>query len=79
MHTMKGILEFDLNDKDDIEAHLRCVKSLDMALALDDIWSYIGKIWNNSEDEDTIKIVEVYERVKEILEHRDAFPDRLVS
>ena len=30
----KAILEFDLNDPDDNMAHLRCVKSLDMALVL---------------------------------------------
>lgn len=27
---MKGILEFDLNDPDDIMSHLRCVKSSDL-------------------------------------------------
>lgn len=31
---MKGILEFNLNDEDDVMSHLRCVKSLDMAIAL---------------------------------------------
>jgi hypothetical protein len=31
---MKAKLEFDLNDRDDQMAHLRCVKSLDMAIAL---------------------------------------------
>lgn len=31
---MKATLEFDLNDFDDRMAHLRCVKSTDMALAL---------------------------------------------
>ena len=30
----KATLEFDLNDPDDIMAHLRAVKSLDMALVL---------------------------------------------
>jgi hypothetical protein len=28
----KAILEFDLNDPDDTQAHLRCVKSLDLVL-----------------------------------------------
>jgi len=31
---MKAILEYDLNDSDDRMAHLRAVKSTDMALAL---------------------------------------------
>lgn len=29
---MKATLEFDLNDSDDIQAHLRCVKALDLVL-----------------------------------------------
>jgi hypothetical protein len=29
---MKAILEFDLNDSYDVEAHLRCVKSLDLVM-----------------------------------------------
>lgn len=33
----KAILEFDLNDPDDNLAHLRAIKSLDMALA---IWEF---------------------------------------
>ena len=34
---MKATLEFDLNDQDDRMAHFRCVKSLDMAIALFEI------------------------------------------
>jgi hypothetical protein len=37
----KGILEFDLNEPDEIMAHLRCVKSLDLALTLWDIDEYL--------------------------------------
>ena len=33
----KATLEFDLNEPDDVLAHLRAVKSLDLALALWDI------------------------------------------
>lgn len=40
---MKGILEFDLNDPDDIMSHLRCVKSSDLALALWDIYHNLPK------------------------------------
>ena len=34
---MEGILKFDLNDPDDAMAHLRAVKSLDMACVLFDL------------------------------------------
>lgn len=38
---MKAILEFDLNIPDDIAAHKRAVKALDMAIALYDIEQYL--------------------------------------
>jgi hypothetical protein len=34
--TMKAVLEFDLDNRDDDLAHKRCVKALDMALLLFD-------------------------------------------
>lgn len=37
----KAILEFDLNEPDDVEAHKRVVKSLDLTLALWDIEQYL--------------------------------------
>ena len=76
---MKAILEFDLNDQDDVEAHLRCVKSIDMVLALDRIKSYICNLWNESDDEDTVKVKEVYEKIIGELDRRGVYPDELVS
>jgi len=40
---MKAILEFDLDDADDRMAHLRCVKSTDMALVLWEILTNMEK------------------------------------
>lgn len=37
----KAILEFDLNEPSDVEAHKRAVKSLDLCLALWDIEQYL--------------------------------------
>jgi hypothetical protein len=37
----KAILEFNLDEHDDLEAHLRCVKALDMALTLWDMDQYL--------------------------------------
>jgi len=34
---MTATLTFDLNDQDDRQAHMRCVKALDMAIVLWDI------------------------------------------
>ena len=40
---MKATLEFDLDNPDDKEAHLRCVKSTDMAIVLFEITSNLKK------------------------------------
>ena len=76
LHTMEAILKFDLTDEDDREEHLRCTKSLDMALALDDIRAYIVKIWD---EEETVDVEILKERFFEILEHRRINTDELVS
>ena len=66
----EAILKYDLNDSDDAMAHMRAVKSLDMALALWDIthntkkrieWSLESKELNKYEVLDL-----VYERIYEI-------------
>jgi len=75
---MKGILEFDLNDKDDIEAHLRCAKSLDMALAINDILEYVRSKAKYSEEE-TIEIEVVKDEIHSILCRRDIDLDYLIS
>jgi len=38
---MKACLQFNLDNEDDRLAHLRCVKSLDMALAM---WTFSGRL-----------------------------------
>lgn len=40
---MKATLTFNLDDPDDRMAHLRCVKSLDMAIALFEIKNNSGR------------------------------------
>ena len=37
---MKAILEFDLNDSEDVGAHKRCVKALDMAMSIHEILNH---------------------------------------
>lgn len=76
---MKATLEFDLWEPDEREAHFRCVKALDMALALNEIKSYICNRYNESNDEDTINIKDVYEKIIGELDRRGVYPDELVS
>ena len=44
---MEAILKYNLDDPDDQRAHLRAIKSLDMALALNDL----GYLWHAAERE----------------------------
>ena len=78
----EAILKYDLNDSDDNMAHMRAVKSLDMALALWDIthntkkgleWSMEGKELDKYEVLDI-----VYEKIYEILEEHNIKMDDLI-
>ena len=79
----KAILEFDLNDHDDIMAHKRAAKSLDMAVALWTIihntkksleWSLEDKELNKYEVLDL-----VYDRINEILEEHNIKLDDFIN
>jgi hypothetical protein len=59
----KGILEFDLNDMDDSRAHLRAVKSLDMALVL---WEMAHNTKKGIEYEIEFKELSAYDAVDRI-------------
>lgn len=79
----KATLEFDLNDFDDRMAHLRAVKSLDMALAL---WSLVhntkkGLEWSfEGKEIDKYEALElVYEKIHEILEEHNINTDELIN
>lgn len=79
----KATLEFDLNEPDDVMAHLRAVKSLDMALALWDIvhntkkgleWSMEGK---EIDKYDALELV--FEKIHEILNNHNIITDELIN
>ena len=79
----KATLEFDLNDQDDKMAHLRAVKSLDMAIALWDIthntkkgleWSMEGK---ELDKYDSLELV--FDKIYEILKEHNISVDELMD
>ena len=79
----KATLEFDLNEPDDVLAHLRAVKSLDLALALWDIvhntkkgleWSMEGK---EIDKYDALELV--YEKIHEILDNHNINTVELIN
>jgi hypothetical protein len=82
---MKAKLEYDLNDPDDIMAHLRAVKSLDMASALFDILQLRKKLERRFENIDNTSndvfdgIQEYADGVGEILENNGINIDELIN
>ena len=79
----KARLEFDLNDSDDMIAHLRAVKSLDMAMAL---WEIVhntkkGLEWSMEDKEidkyDALELV--YKKIHEILDDHNINTDELIN
>jgi hypothetical protein len=82
----KGILEFDLNDPDEVMAHLRCVKSTDMALSLWDIIYEVRKgtkrelEGNEASTDAEFELHEkIFEKIFEVLEDRDIKIDNLIN
>jgi hypothetical protein len=85
---MKAILEFDLNDPDDRISHLRCVKSLEMALALWEIRMNLRKYSERTaeakeftnEESDVFNGIEiVLERIHEIFEENNINVEELIN
>ena len=83
---MKATLSYNLNDPDDRMAHLRAVKSLDMASALFDITRNLkNKIDNRYEDIDNTNndvfdgIDSVIEEIYNILEDNNIDIDELIN
>jgi len=75
---MKAKLIFDLNEPDEAMAHLRCVKALDMALAM---WTFTGKLRklvDTSEDGKWIDEKYVWEAWQEALEEYDINIENLI-
>ena len=77
----KAILEFDLNDFDDKMAHLRAVKSLDMAIVLFQITSNLKKQIMYEIDHRELKDWEavqlVFERIHELINEHGINIDEL--
>ena len=77
---MKATLNFDLTDSDDAREHMRCIKSLDMALVLWDIMYELRKRYENIEcgEEATTLIENVFGDIRELLSDRFISLDELI-
>jgi hypothetical protein len=73
---MKATLKFDLNEQDDVLAHKRCVKSLDMAIAL---WKVDQYLRSESKYKDNEIAYQIREKLYEIMsDHGLSFNDLIV-
>jgi hypothetical protein len=78
----KGILEFDLNEPDDILAHKRAVKATDMAIALFQFGHNTKKgfEWKLDKYETKEDLLDaVYEQFWEILEEHNIKLDDIIN
>jgi adenine specific DNA methylase Mod len=83
--NMKATLSYNLNDPDDRMAHLRAVKSLDMASALFEITRNLKKQVERKYEDDTTEydsfdvIQDVFDRIYEILGDNNIDIDELIN
>lgn len=77
-NNMKAKLEFNLDDMDDEMAHMRCIKSLDMVLAMHGFASKLKMIVDRSEDGKYIDEALVWEAWSESLDEYNILLDNLI-
>ena len=83
---MKAILEFNLEEHDDIMSHLRCTKALDLAIALWEIHNNLKTSIEAELDNDKNSVDKQYEVldkvqtfINETLEENGIFIDDLIN
>lgn len=65
---MKAILEFNLDESEDIMSHLRCTKSTDLALALWEIQNNMKHLIETHLDDDGSSVDKQYELLDKVQE-----------
>ena len=80
---MKAILEFDLNEADDMIEHKRCIKALDICLAIWEMDQYLRTKTKYESDGMTEEEYNAYEtmreKLRELLEERSISFDELIN
>tara|TARA_R110000868_G_scaffold197282_1_gene443424 strand:- start:10 stop:255 length:246 start_codon:yes stop_codon:yes gene_type:complete len=78
----EAILKYDLNDSDDAMAHMRAIKSLDMALALWELLNNSKRTLEREMHEKEMNKYEaldmVYERIYELMDEHNIKLDDLI-
>ena len=71
---MKATISFDLDDAQDAQAHFRCVKALDMALA---IWTFSERLRRLVDEEKSVDAF--WEEWEETLEEYGIKMDEIIE
>jgi hypothetical protein len=77
--NMKANLIFNLDDYDDNFAHRRCMKALEMALAINEIEMVLRNQLKKSEDEKTIDGLILQGKIQTILDRHDINVNLLIE
>ena len=64
---MKAILEFDLNEPEDVTAHKRAVKALDLALVIWDMDQYLRAQTKYAPDDMSQEVYDAFQNVRDKL------------
>ena len=76
---MKAILEFDLNNEEDRMAHLRCIKSIDMACVLFEITRNLKHTLKLRYSDDTNELDEVFKEIEGYMEEFNINIEELIN
>lgn len=74
---MRAILKFNLNERDEAAAHLRCVRNWELAWALFSVMEEIKKHNENSEDQ-MINGSDLMQSCYEIIQNQNISLDEMV-
>jgi len=74
---MKATLEFNLDEPEDRMAHLRCIKSTDMAIVLFDIIYNLRKEIENIDTDEKLNLF--YDKLNAIIEEQGINIDELIN
>lgn len=74
---MKATLSFNLDDQDDKIAHMRAVKSLDMALVLWELLHNFSRKYENKDD-GACNIQDVMDDIQDLMNAHGVYPDDLI-
>jgi Mg2+ and Co2+ transporter CorA len=73
---MEAILKYNLDDFDDRKAHLRCIKSLDMACV---IFEFLRNSRKKLRNEDKFTVDDVFDHFHTLLEENNINIDELID